>query len=103
MSVTERFNLLLAKLGMNLNEFGRALGYERTDKVYNIVKRRFNPSFEVLADISRSFPEVDRADGDPDSVMLAGYGSRHSGMKIPLDSIRALGIVKASVRFNSMG
>ena len=78
--------------------------YKKVGDVSNIVWGEvYLVSFSLDGDEYVVVKYVDRADGDPDSVMLAGYGSRHSGMKIPLDSIRALGIVKASVRFNSMG
>lgn len=57
-SVSERFNTLVKALGHNISSFARALGYERSDKLYNIQKGKYYPSFEILDDITKNFVSV---------------------------------------------
>ena len=57
-SVSERFNALVKALGHNISSFARALGYERSDKLYNIQKGKYYPSFEILDDITKNFVSV---------------------------------------------
>lgn len=45
---------------------------------------------------------IQRADDDR-LVRLVSHNPHHSPKEIPVDSIRALALVKASVRFNTMG
>lgn len=44
-----------------------------------------------------------RRAADPNVVTLVSQNPDYSPQDIPLNSIRALGLVKASVRFNTMG
>ncbi len=46
---------------------------------------------------------LDRVDGDPNKVKLVNYDSYHTSLEIPFISIRALALVKASVRYHTMG
>lgn len=46
---------------------------------------------------------LNRVEGAPDRAMLVSYNPHHAPIEIPLEAIRALAIVKASVRFNTMG
>jgi len=57
-TVSERFNALVKALGHNISSFARALGYERSDKLYNIQKGKYYPSFEILDDITKNFVSV---------------------------------------------
>lgn len=57
-SVSERFNALVKALGHNISSFARALGYARSDKLYNIQKGKYYPSFEILDDITKNFVSV---------------------------------------------
>jgi hypothetical protein len=57
-SVSERFDALVKALGHNISSFARALGYERSDKLYNIQKGKYYPSFEILDDITKNFVSV---------------------------------------------
>lgn len=57
-NVSMRFNALVKALGYNISSFARALGYERSDKLYNIQKGKYCPSFEILYDITKNFVYV---------------------------------------------
>lgn len=45
---------------------------------------------------------INKAD-DPDRIQLVSYNKHHAPMEIPLTSIRALALIKASVRYHTMG
>lgn len=45
---------------------------------------------------------IQRSD-DERTVRLISHNPHHSPKEIPVDSIRALALIKASVRFNTMG
>ena len=46
---------------------------------------------------------LNRVEGSPDRALLVSYNPHHAPIEIPLSAIRALAIVKPSVRFNTMG
>lgn len=46
---------------------------------------------------------LNRMDDRPDYARLVSYNAHHAPIEVPLSAIRALAIVKASVRFNTMG
>lgn len=46
---------------------------------------------------------MNRIDEKPDFARLVSYNAHHAPIEIPLSAIRALAIVKANVRFNTMG
>lgn len=46
---------------------------------------------------------IKRVDDDPSKVLLVSYNTHHSPKEVPIESIRALGLIKATVRFNTMG
>lgn len=56
--VSGRFQELINKLGYNIPSFAKALDYQRPDKLYNIFKGTFYPSFEILSDITKKFENV---------------------------------------------
>jgi phage repressor protein C with HTH and peptisase S24 domain len=46
---------------------------------------------------------IKRVEEQPEMVSLVSYNSHHAPKEIPIRSIRALAMVKASIRFNGMG
>lgn len=46
---------------------------------------------------------LNQVSGHTDKALLVSYNQHHAPIEIPLSAIRALAIVKASVRFNTMG
>lgn len=46
---------------------------------------------------------VNRGDAAKDVLVLSGLGDSSSVMEVPLSSVKALAMVKASIRFNTMG
>lgn len=46
---------------------------------------------------------LNRIEERPDYARLVSYNAHHAPIEVPLSAIRALAIVKASVRFNTMG
>lgn len=59
-------------------------------------------SFEIDGDWYIAIKYIQKADNDR-FVRLVSHNPHHSPKDIPLDSIRALALVKASVRFNTLG
>lgn len=59
-------------------------------------------SFEIDGDWYIAIKYIQRSDDDR-FVRLVSHNPHHSPKDIPLDSIRALALVKASVRFNTLG
>lgn len=59
-------------------------------------------SFEIDGDWYIAIKYIQRSDDDR-FVRLVSHNSHHSPKDIPLNSIRALALVKASVRFNTLG
>lgn len=46
---------------------------------------------------------LNRVEERPEWALLVSYNAHHAPIEVPLSAIRALAIVKASVRFNTMG
>lgn len=57
--VGDRLNDVISHLKMSVPEFARSLGFDRADKIYNIVKNKFNPSYDILAAITNKFVDID--------------------------------------------
>lgn len=53
-----RFKILLDTLSLTPNAFAKELGYSRSEKIYNFYNGKYNPSFEVLYDITKKFERV---------------------------------------------
>lgn len=53
-----RLQAIIDHYSITAPEFSRALGYERADKIYNILKGKFYPSFEILESITKNFVDV---------------------------------------------
>lgn len=60
-------------------------------------------SFSLNGDEYTAVKYIKKHESDQDKVVLASYNPHHAPMEIPVRYIRALGIVKASVCFNTMG
>lgn len=56
--VGERLKAIIDHYSVTPNEFAKRLGYDRADKIYNILKGKFFPSFEILRDITNNFVGV---------------------------------------------
>lgn len=46
---------------------------------------------------------LNRVEGKPERALLVSYNEHHAPIEVSISAIRALAIVKASVRFNTMG
>lgn len=55
---SERLELIISELNLNPLAFSRLLGYSRADKIYNVLNKKNKPSFDILADITRMFVNV---------------------------------------------
>lgn len=55
---SQRFELLLSELSLNPLAFAKKLGYSRADKIYNVLNQKNKPSFDILADITRNFENI---------------------------------------------
>ena len=71
--------------------------YVRGDSMYPLLK-----SGDLDGENYITIKYIQRADDDR-FVRLVSHNPHHSPKEIPADSIRALALVKASVRFNTMG
>jgi phage repressor protein C with HTH and peptisase S24 domain len=58
MEFTEKMATLLKALGMNANEFARALDYKAPEKIYALLKGKNRPGYDTLNDILRAFPQL---------------------------------------------
>lgn len=54
----KRFQAIMNYFRLTVLEFSNELGYERSEKVNRILNEKGFPSFEMLSDIKRTFPEV---------------------------------------------
>lgn len=57
-TIHQRFKALIDALKMNTNQLAKELGYERATKLYNIVNKSGNPSYDILKDLANRFPSV---------------------------------------------
>ena len=58
MLVGDRLKKVIDHFQYNPLEFSKMLGFERADKIYNILNGKFNPSFEILLAITNKFVEI---------------------------------------------
>lgn len=56
--VSDRLLQLIQHYDISTLEFSKLIGFERADKIYNILNGKFNPSFEILVAITNKFVEV---------------------------------------------
>ena len=46
---------------------------------------------------------IKKVEGAPGDIMLVSYNTHHAALQVPISDVRALALVKASVRYNTMG
>ena len=56
--VGKRLETIIRHYDLTPNEFSKRLGFDRADKIYNILKGKFLPSFEILNAITNKFVEI---------------------------------------------
>lgn len=56
--VGSRLMDIVKYLGMTPNEFSKSIGFERADKIYNILNGKFYPSYEVLEAITNKYVDI---------------------------------------------
>lgn len=57
-TVGQRLGQVISHSGKSVNQFAVELG-ERPDKYYNVIKGKSNPSWEMIENVIRTYPEVD--------------------------------------------
>jgi hypothetical protein len=57
-AIHERITELLTFLHITPYQFAKVLGYERKNKIYNLVQGRTAPSWEMLSDIATHYPHI---------------------------------------------
>lgn len=57
--VGDRLEAVINYYNMTPNEFARSIGFDRADKIYNVLKGKFNPSFEIITAITNKFVDID--------------------------------------------
>ena len=60
-------------------------------------------AFELNGDDFIVVKYINKVDGHPEQIRLVSYNQHHAPMEIPLSAIRALALIKASVRYHTMG
>jgi hypothetical protein len=58
MDIADRLQEFLDYLQLNTHQFAKELGYERSEKIYGILHKKFKPSYDTLMDILLRFPEL---------------------------------------------
>jgi hypothetical protein len=69
MDIADRLQELLGVLKLNPNQFAKEMGYERPEKIYGILSKKFKPSFDTLMDIVLRYSQVNA------NWLLRGEGS----------------------------
>jgi hypothetical protein len=57
-TIGQRLGQVISHSGKSVNQFAVELG-DRPDKYYNVIKGRSNPSWEMIENVIRAYPEVD--------------------------------------------
>lgn len=83
---------------------GDIVMYKQIQDFYNIIwGEMYLISFSYEGEEYITVKFVKKIEGRPDYVLLVSHNPHHAPKEIPIKSIRALAMVKASVRFNTMG
>jgi hypothetical protein len=77
MDIADRLQELLNIWKLNPNQFAKELGYERPEKIYGILSKKFKPSFDTLIDIITQYPQVNA------NWLLKGEGSMFKETEAP--------------------
>ncbi|WP_293926052.1 S24 family peptidase [Sphingobacterium sp. UBA6320] len=85
MTSWERLEQIIEHLGLNVNSFAKAIGLNRSERLYQIKKGNYTISKNLSAIISKKFPEIN------EGWLLTGNGSMLESSillkKIPLYSV----------------
>lgn len=76
--VSERFQAIIDYTGLSAAAFSKEIGFERADKIYNILNGKFNPSYDILLAITNKFVSINI------DWLISGSGSMLKN--IPLDN-----------------
>lgn len=83
---------------------GDIVMYKQIQDYYNIIwGEMYLISFNYEGEEYITVKFIKKVDEKPDIVLLVSHNPHHAPKEIPVSSIRALAMVKASIRFNTMG
>lgn len=83
---------------------GDIVVYKQINQVCNIIwGEMYLVSFSLDGDEYTAVKFINKIEDNKEYIKLVSQNQHHSPMDIPLSSIRALAIIKASIRFNTMG
>ena len=57
-TIAQRMKLLIEQMNMTTYQFAKELGYERKEKIYNIINGKSQPGWETIEDIVGRFPQL---------------------------------------------
>lgn len=83
---------------------GDIVMYKQIRDYYNIIwGEMYLISFSYEGEEYITVKFIKKVEGHPERVLLVSHNPHHAPKEIPVDAIRALALVKASIRFNTMG
>ena len=83
---------------------GDIVMYKQIQDYYNIIwGEMYLISFNYEGEEFITVKFIKKVEEHPDRVLLVSHNPHHAPKEIPIASIRALAMVKASIRFNTMG
>lgn len=83
---------------------GDIVMYKQIQDYYNIIwGEMYLISFNYEGEEYITVKFIKKVEDKPDRVLLVSHNPHHAPKEVPVSSIRALAMVKASIRFNTMG
>lgn len=83
---------------------GDIVMYKQIQDYYNIIwGEMYLISFNYEGEEYITVKFIKKVEDRPDTVLLVSHNPHHAPKEIPVTAIRALAMVKASIRFNTMG
>lgn len=83
---------------------GDIVMYKQILDYYNIIwGEMYLISFNYEGEEFITVKFIKKVEERPDLVMLVSHNQHHAPKEIPVEAIRALALIKASIRFNTMG
>lgn len=83
---------------------GDIVMYKQIQDFHNIIwGEMYLISFSYEGEEYITVKFIKKIEGRPDYVLLVSHNPHHAPKEIPIQAIRALAMIKASVRFNTMG
>lgn len=83
---------------------GDIVMYKQIQDYYNIIwGEMYLISFNYEGEEYITVKFIKKVEEKPDMVLLVSHNPHHAPKEIPVSAIRALAMVKASIRFNTMG